>query len=83
MAEFFFELNLSKAEHLPFNSRKIFQRAFGAWSAEISLRFRFVTKNPQIKIQFVYGDHGDNNPFDGKGTPLTTFGSKKLNYQSL
>ncbi|CAC5418840.1 Matrix metalloproteinase-24,Matrix metalloproteinase-20,Macrophage metalloelastase,Interstitial collagenase,Matrilysin [Mytilus coruscus] len=49
---------------------KIFDRALRIWSEVIPLKFYYVTKNPVINIRFVSGDHGDNNPFDGKGDVL-------------
>lgn len=42
-------------------------QAFALWAAETKLRFRQVpfASNPNIRIRFVSGDHGDGSPFDG------------------
>lgn len=43
------------------------QQAFGFWSSVTALRFNeiSVSNNPDIKILFTTGNHGDNLPFDG------------------
>ncbi len=42
-------------------------QAFALWAAETRLSFRRVniSSNPDIRIRFVSGDHGDGAPFDG------------------
>ncbi|CAG2257078.1 Matrix metalloproteinase-15,Neutrophil collagenase,Interstitial collagenase,Matrix metalloproteinase-20,Interstitial collagenase A,Macrophage metalloelastase,Matrilysin,Matrix metalloproteinase-24 [Mytilus edulis] len=50
--------------------KKIFDRALRIWSKAIPLKFYYVMKDPVINIRFASGDHGDNNPFDGKGNVL-------------
>jgi Matrixin/Putative peptidoglycan binding domain len=42
-------------------------QAFAMWAAETRLRFRQIpiASNPNIRIRFVAGDHGDGSPFDG------------------
>jgi peptidoglycan hydrolase-like protein with peptidoglycan-binding domain len=46
--------------------------AFGYWSAVTPLTFTEVpfANNPEIRIRFVTGDHGDGSPFDGPGGVL-------------
>lgn len=46
--------------------------AFGYWSAVTPLTFREVpnSDDPEIRIRFVAGDHGDGSPFDGPGSVL-------------
>ncbi|CAG2254778.1 Matrix metalloproteinase-14,Matrix metalloproteinase-15,Matrix metalloproteinase-16,Matrilysin,Matrix metalloproteinase-24 [Mytilus edulis] len=53
-----------------FQQIKIFDRALRIWSKAIPLKFYYVMKDPVINIRFASGDHGDNNPFDGKGNVL-------------
>lgn len=47
-------------------------QAFALWAAETPLRFRLVniTDNPDIRIRFESGDHGDGSSFDGRGGTL-------------
>ncbi|KAM4828238.1 neutrophil collagenase [Thomomys bottae] len=45
---------------------KAIEDAFGVWSKASPLTFsRILQGEADIKIAFVYGDHGDNSPFDG------------------
>lgn len=44
--------------------------AFALWSRVTPLTFTEVTANPDIRIRFVAGDHGDGSPFDGVGNVL-------------
>lgn len=48
------------------------EQAFALWAAYTPLRFTSVplASGPEIVIQFVSGDHGDGNPFDGPGSVL-------------
>ena len=47
-------------------------QAFGLWAAETPLSFKKVnfSSNPDIRIRFVSGSHGDGAPFDGKSGVL-------------
>lgn len=47
--------------------RAALSAAFGYWSAVTVLTFTEVpfAQNPEIRIRFVSGDHGDGSPFDG------------------
>jgi hypothetical protein len=44
--------------------------AFSLWSRITPLTFSEVSSNPDIRISFVAGDHGDGFPFDGAGSVL-------------
>ncbi|EJW87014.1 matrixin family protein [Wuchereria bancrofti] len=44
--------------------------AFEEWSAVTQLNFIEVTRNGNIKIAFVSGNHGDGYSFDGPGKIL-------------
>jgi peptidoglycan hydrolase-like protein with peptidoglycan-binding domain len=48
-------------------TRAAVSAAFGYWAAVTPLTFTEVpfAQNPDIKIRFVTGDHGDGSPFDG------------------
>lgn len=49
----------------------IFAQAFNAWAEVTDLRFTRAYSGPaDIAIHFVVGDHGDGNPFDGRGNVL-------------
>lgn len=52
--------------------RAAFSAAFGYWAAVTPLTFTEVpfNQNPEIRIRFVTGDHGDGSPFDGTGGVL-------------
>ena len=47
-------------------------QAFAMWAAETPLSFRRVsaTANPDIRIKFASGSHGDSSPFGGRGGVL-------------
>ncbi|XP_071180545.1 stromelysin-1-like [Mytilus edulis] len=45
-------------------------RALKAWSDVADLSFTEVSSGEDIKIKFVTGSHGDNDPFDGEGGVL-------------
>ena len=49
-----------------------FAQAFAMWAAETPLSFKRVsaTANPDIRIKFVSGNHGDGSSFDGRGGVL-------------
>jgi hypothetical protein len=51
----------------PNEVRSAIQQALGLWSAVSPLRFTEVpvASNPDIKIMFGSGNHGDSSPFDG------------------
>ncbi|XP_006495379.2 metalloendoproteinase 3-MMP-like [Citrus sinensis] len=46
-------------------------RAFQTWAANTQFKFSKIEDfaNADIKISFESGDHGDGNPFDGRGGP--------------
>lgn len=46
-------------------------RAFQTWAANTQFKFSKIVDfaNADIKISFESGDHGDGNPFDGRGGP--------------
>ncbi|GFO19891.1 LOW QUALITY PROTEIN: matrix metalloproteinase-24-like [Plakobranchus ocellatus] len=48
------------------------QKALDVWEREIPLKFRYTESEPDIKILFAEGDHGDGyrNRFNGKGGTL-------------
>jgi peptidoglycan hydrolase-like protein with peptidoglycan-binding domain len=52
--------------------RSAVQQALGLWSEVSPLRFTEIpiANNPDIKIMFGTGNHGDNSPFDGPGSVL-------------
>jgi hypothetical protein len=50
--------------------RSAVQTALGLWSAVTGLQFREVTANPDIRVRFELGNHGDGSPFDGAGNVL-------------
>lgn len=52
--------------------RAAFSTAFGYWSAVTPLTFTEVpnSEDPEIRIRFATGDHGDGSPFDGPGGTL-------------
>jgi len=62
-----FSPDLTEAE-----TRGAVTAALGYWSAVTPLRFQEVAigDNPEIKIRFVAGDHGDGSPFDATGGVL-------------
>ena len=53
-------------------ARSALASAAALWSAVTPLNFTEVpfAENPEIKIRFVSGDHGDGSPFDGVGRVL-------------
>jgi hypothetical protein len=53
-------------------ARTAFATAASLWSAVTPLNFSEVpvSQNPEIRIRFVAGDHGDGSPFDGAGAVL-------------
>lgn len=53
-------------------ARAAVSAAFSYWAAVTPLTFTEVpfAQNPEIKIRFVTGDHGDGSPFDGPGGVL-------------
>ncbi len=55
------------ADLTPTQIRTAIAQAFGLWSAVTPLRFTEIpfASNPQIKIRFVTGNHGDGSNFDG------------------
>jgi matrix metalloproteinase-14 (membrane-inserted) len=44
--------------------------AFTAWASVTDLVFRQVSEKADISISFFRGQHGDGNPFDGRGRTL-------------
>lgn len=52
--------------------RNAIATAFGYWSAVTPLTFSEIANsaNPEIRIRFTTGDHGDGAPFDGAGGVL-------------
>ena len=49
-------------------TRRYIQQAFDDWASHTQLTFREVTshKKADFNLAFVYGNHGDGYPFDGR-----------------
>ncbi len=59
-------------DHFFYDSKKTrqhIQQAFDDWAKHTQLTFREVTglEKPDFNLAFVYGDHADEYPLDGRG----------------
>ncbi|XP_060627034.2 collagenase 3-like [Anolis sagrei] len=54
----------------PAKVREVIAKAFKVWSDVTPLQFRSTRRPADIEISFAHGEHGDFNPFDGRGGVL-------------